>query len=112
MQAHWQDLRYGAQMLLKNPGCALIAVLMLVLNIRAHTAKVSVLASVPTIQSQAFNHPTAAIAQEPLHGDWVGGVQLGSNWIFIQAHFKTQGNGLTGTLDIPRHNAVGLPLSR
>src|SRR5262245_19386844 len=103
MQAHCQDLRYGARMLLKNPGFNLIAILMLVLSIRANTTKVSVLASVPTIQSQVFNHPTAGIAQEPLHGDWVGGVQLGSNWIFIQAHFKAQGSGLTGTVDIPRY---------
>lgn len=58
------------------------------------------------------NHPTGAITQEPLHGDWVGGVQLGSNWIFIQAHFKAQGSGITGTLDIPRHNAMGLTLSQ
>jgi uncharacterized protein len=112
MRAHWQDLRYGARMLLKNPGFTLIAVLTLVLSIRANTAKVSVLASQPTVQSQLFNHPTAAIAQEPLHGDWVGGVQLGSNWIYIQAHFKAEGSGLTGTLDIPRPNAMGLPLSQ
>jgi uncharacterized protein len=106
MQAHWQDLRYGARMLLKKPGFTLIAVLTLMLSIRTNTAKV------PTIQSQVFNHPPAAIAQEPLHGDWVGGVQLGSNWIFIQAHFTAQGSGLTGTLDIPIYNAMELTLSK
>ena len=43
MQALWSDLRYGARMLLKNPGFSLAAIVTLALGIGGNTAVFTVI---------------------------------------------------------------------
>ena len=51
-------------------------------------------------------------AQHAPDGDWIGGIDFGKSWQPVNFHFKTEKEGVTGTLDLPQQGRNGLPLNR
>jgi hypothetical protein len=84
MQTLWQDLRYGARMLLKQPSFTLIAVFMLALGVTVKRATFFVTATV----------------QQTLDGDWTGEIKLGKETISLNAHFKRGPDGEIGNIEM------------
>ena len=47
-----------------------------------------------------------------IEGDWVGGFEDGKDWIYLQAHFESDGAKATGTFDRPLEFVMGGALTR
>jgi MacB-like periplasmic core domain len=75
MQTLWQDLRFGARMLLKKPGFTLIAVLTLALGIGANTAILStvngfILRPLPVAHPEELVQPFWGSRKDPEVWNW------------------------------------------
>jgi uncharacterized protein len=55
---------------------------------------------------------SACAAQSAIAGDWVGGYELRGNYTLIQVRFKSEGDGISATLDLPARRAMGIALNQ
>ncbi len=59
-----------------------------------------------------FSRVTVAQQEQKLVGDWKGYISAHGQHLIIKTHFKKQGSGIFGTIDIPQQNGKGLHLRK
>jgi hypothetical protein len=110
LETLWQDMRYGARMLMKNPGFMLVAVVTLALGIGANTAIFSIvnavlLRSLPYDEPDRLvflNHDGEGAISYPNFADW-----RSQNQVFEKIGAYNYGDyNLTGDGEIERLHAA------
>jgi putative ABC transport system permease protein len=108
MQTLWQDLRYGARMLLKKPGFTIIAVLTLGLGIGANTAIFSVISAL-MLRPLPYREPDRLVKVYQAEPDPAKGM-LPSIWSYPRFEiFRDQSRSFAAVAAVAQqqHNVTG-----
>src|SRR5262245_29631691 len=115
MGALWQDLRYGARMLLRSPGFTMIAVITIAVGIGANTAIFSV-ANAVLLRPLPYANPDRLVlaGAELRKRDIKDGVFSDANFFDFRNGAKTMFEGFatvyTGRMTTPREDGAPEPV--